>query len=266
MILDNEFQEADELSAYTVSRTLENMKKYIEENAVAGPKGDNGEKGETGKIALVYNGIRTTESVPSYDGGFSISINPSLPFNRMPELNDRLTIKMKGTGSLEGRVWLLNGFILGMTETIVSFSYSNPVEISGPQGDKGDKGEKGDKGDTGATGGIYPSYTNHITTITTEDITSGQYYSAGYINKVTFTPNSAITITNFTDKKYLIQLIQSSPTGSIVFEVFSTMTAISGASVIMTNSNKLINVGGLLTNYLIQFHFTSATNTLDKIE
>ena len=54
MIIDNEFQEADELSAYTVSRTLENMKKYIEENAIQGPKGEtgvqgpNGAKGETG--------------------------------------------------------------------------------------------------------------------------------------------------------------------------------------------------------------------------
>ncbi len=194
MILDNEFQEADELSAYTVSRTLENMKKYIVENAVQGSKGDKGDNGETGKIALVYNGIRTTSSVPSSNGGFSININPPLliPFNRMPELNDRLTIIAKGTDTLEGRVWLLNGYILGITETIVSFSYSNPVEMSGPQGEQGIQGPQGIQGAQGPQGPQGPQgeqgsggsklYLNNFTYSTSSITLSMGFYTTSYFS------------------------------------------------------------------------------------
>ncbi len=48
MIIDNEFLEADDFSAYTVSKKLEKMKNYVVTHAVQGPKGEKGEKGEKG--------------------------------------------------------------------------------------------------------------------------------------------------------------------------------------------------------------------------
>lgn len=47
-IIDNEFLEADDFSAYTVAKQMEEQKKYIEENAVAGPQGPAGPIGATG--------------------------------------------------------------------------------------------------------------------------------------------------------------------------------------------------------------------------
>lgn len=170
MIIDNEFLESDEFSAYTVSQKLYKMKNYILTNAVQGPKGDKGLTGDTGPT-----GLQGVQGPQGERGPQGIQGPQGLVGPTGPQGERGLQGSQGPTGSQ------------GVQGTKGSTGLTGP---QGPQGPTGATGPKGDNGNDFTINGTVSSTSSLPTDLTADDVGVAYFvgtslpravYSWGYI-------------------------------------------------------------------------------------
>lgn len=108
------------------------------------PKGEKGEKGDTGREALTYNGAVYTGGNAESDFIFELQTEK---FNRKPLIGEFFNVIGMDRGTGVSYMFNMKVTAFRANDSVVQVRNQHSIRTQGERGERGEKGEKGDTGD-----------------------------------------------------------------------------------------------------------------------